>query len=125
MDPLAPSSRTHPPSPVDSCGGFAADDQDDTFVGDACFHVGSIAVVFQGGKDRRIFTAELVWMIHFCPPTPISAGLWRWQGFSWRWLPKGSLFFLFHFYVNVFSITGKWENILSTRFQGFIPACAG
>ena len=36
----------------------------------------------------------------------------EWQGFSWHWLPKGSLFFLFHFYVNVFSITGKWENIL-------------
>ena len=38
---------------------------------------------------------------------------------------EGLIVFLFHFYVNVFSITGKWENILSTRFQGFIPACAG
>ena len=34
---------------------------------------------------------------------------------------EGLIVFLFHFYVNVFSITGKWENIL-TVFAEDSPA---
>ena len=49
---------------VDADGGFSSDGDDEAFVVDVGFHVGSIAEVFQRGEYRGVGLAELIGMVH-------------------------------------------------------------